>query len=366
MYRIGVSGTRTEDGPPAALRVPFAVAEGGGWIAPREARRSVRLACPDCGGRLIVREGPERIRHFAHHRPPEGCRFEGESALHAGAKYAVLGAIRRWREGRTLPPEVESFCASCRVRVERRPVRDSVKEAALERECPLPRAGAVCRFDVAFLGAGGRILLGVEIRHAHAVPDEKRRRMRVAGIPWIEIEAAQALEDEGRRLVAIAGERVGLSFECAPCREARESAARRASAAARARRLAAPSTAFERSLDRARSWSARQRETLGRMIPRDRAGRLLELLCIVYPESRHILSCASRFQLTGSIPPFDAARLVWIARRGAAAFDLGPPEPRPRPPPPPDAKKPADRTLFDSGGGSVAGRQGVDSRGRPG
>jgi predicted RNA-binding Zn-ribbon protein involved in translation (DUF1610 family) len=327
------------------LRVPVALGPEGGHFVPREAVRRGRYACPECGGRVIVREGPARVRHFAHHRVPERCRLTGESAVHVGAKHVVAGAVRRWRAGRILPPEVESFCAGCGARVEKRPLRESVKDAAVEREVRAPR-GEACRFDVAMLGTGGRVILGVEIRHAHAVPEGKRLLLRSLGIPWIEVLATQALADEGARLVAVRAERTGLAFECPACGSERQSSARRASALRRAERLAAPRSRFERSLAEAPSWTGRQKEALGRLYGPDRAARLLEFLCIAYPESRHLRSLSSRLALTGSIPALQAGWLVWVAQRRPSPVALGtlpaaPPPARAVPP------RPRVRTLFD-------------------
>lgn len=204
------SPSRSSVTPVHELLVPFALSGHGAWLRPEEAADHGRYACPDCRGRVVVREGCEIVRHFAHWREAPTCRLSGESAEHVAAKYAVVGAVRRWKAGQAAAPLVTAKCGGCGGTIEERPLRPVVADAALEVTVP----GA--RLDVALLDARGKVVLGVEVLHAHAVPEDKGR----ARIPWIEVRAAQVLESLGGRLVPVRGN-VKIARECASCRRER-------------------------------------------------------------------------------------------------------------------------------------------------
>ncbi len=325
---------------PSELLVPFAKDAGGAWIRPGEAEDGGRFSCPECLERVIVREGAAIVRHFAHFRPDTTCRLSGESAEHLAAKYCVLAAVERWRAGRAEAPRVVACCASCGEVTASSPLKPTIVGAALEREVELD--GRTWRLDVALLDDSGRILLGIEVRHRHAVPGEKAAFLPRGRLPFLEVEAHQVIPAAGERLVAVRSGGAKLSRECAPCRRAREEAERQAWAVEQARALAAPRGHFEVSLARQASWTARQREALGRRFPEARLVRMLGMLEIAYPTAALLQGFSSRLKLHGSLSPAQAATCVWIAQRGPGRLLLGA-RARPAPAPPPD-RQPA---LFD-------------------
>jgi hypothetical protein len=294
------------------LLVPFALA-GDRWVRPLEAPDHGRYACPDCKRRLVVREGDGIVRHFAHWGEAPECRLSGESAEHVAAKYAVVGAVRRWKAGLGAAPLVTAKCGGCGGTIEERPLRPAVAGAEIEVAVP----GA--RLDVALLDARGKVLLGIEILHAHAVPEDKGR----ARIPWIEIRAAEVLDAVGERLVPIRGS-VKLMRECASCR--RERAAELVSDNARhaAAGLAAPRTKFEVSLAEQATWTVRQRETLGRFFPRERMRRILAQLRRAYPKLDILRDFEDRLLLCGHLSPRQIAVVVRVAQRGPGRLEESP------------------------------------------
>lgn len=299
------------------LVVPFAVSGDGAWLRPDEAADHGRYACPDCRGRVVVREGLEIVRHFAHWREAPTCRLAGESAEHVAAKYAVVGAVRRWKAGRGAAPLVAPKCGGCGGTIAERPLQPVVHDAALEVTVP----GA--RLDVALLGANAKVVLGVEVLHAHAVPEDKGR----ARIPWIEVRADQILESLGERLVPVRGN-VKFPRECASCR--RERAAELVSENARvaAAGLAAPRSRFEASLADQLSWTVRQRETLGRFFPRERMRRILAQLRRAYPKLDLLRAFEDRLLFCGHLSPRQIAVVVHVAQRGPGRLEESPTEAR--------------------------------------
>lgn len=326
------------------LLVPFALDAAGRWLRPGEAADHGRYACPDCRGRAVVRQGRGIIRHFAHFRTSPGCRLAGEGAEHVAAKYTVVAAVQRWREGRALAPVVAMRCATCGALHAECELDPFVADAALEREVSLVAGERACRLDVALLDGEGRLALGVEIRAAHAVPGDKETLLRRARLPWMEIEARQVIADAGARLVPLAGSGTPLSFECEACAGARRAEERRSAALDEAARLAAPRTRFEASLAGRVSWTDRQMESLGRFFPRDRLRRILELLRAAYPRVEFLQTWESRLTLTGALPPAQAGRVVWIAQRRPRGLR----KESPLPPPPENAAdpRPNQGTLF--------------------
>jgi hypothetical protein len=299
------------------LLVPFALS-GDRWIRPEEAPDHGRYACPDCRGRVVVREGPGIVRHFAHWREAPACRLAGESAEHVAAKYAVVAAVRRWKAGTASAPLVAAKCGGCGGTIEERPLRPVVADAALE----VAVTGA--RLDVALRDAKGKVVLGVEVLHAHKVPEDKGR----ARIPWVEVEAAQVLADLGERLVPVRGN-VRLARECASCRKERAAELVSENARRAALGLAAPRTRFEASLAEQSSWTVRQRETLGRFFPKERMRRILAQLRRAYPRLDLLRDFEDRLTICGHLSPRQVAVVVRVAQRGPGRL------PRPSPAPPP-------------------------------
>jgi hypothetical protein len=294
------------------LLVPFALS-GGRWLRPGEAPDHGRYECPDCKGRVVVREGDAIIRHFAHWREVPSCRLSGESAEHVAAKLAVLGAVRRWKAGDAGAPVVAAMCGGCGGVIEERPLRPVVADAALE--VPVPGA----RLDVALLDARGRVVLGIEVLHAHAVPEDKGR----ARIPWIEVRATQALESLGGRLVPVRGN-VRVPKECASCRKGRAAALVSENARAAAASLAAPRSRFETSLAGQATWTTRQRETLGRFFPKERMRRILAQLRRAYPNLDLLRDFEDRLMLCGHLSPRQTAVVIRVAQRGPGRLEESP------------------------------------------
>ncbi|MGQ0612759.1 MAG: competence protein CoiA family protein [Planctomycetaceae bacterium] len=340
-YAGRVREAELRDPVPSELLVPFAKDTAGAWLRPGEAADGGRFFCPDCSERVIVREGDEIVRHFAHFRPDGSCRLSGESAEHVAAKLCVVAAVARWRTGQAEAPRIVACCGTCGEVTASSPLKPTVAGAVLERELELD--GRRWRLDVALLDDDGRILLGIEVRHRHAVPDEKAARLPRGRLPFLELASHQVLAAAGERLVALRSGGAKLPRECAPCRRAREEAERRAWAVEQARALAAPRGHFEQSLARQASWTARQREALGRSFPGARLVRLLGMLEIAYPTAALLQGFSSRLALHGSLSPAQTANCVWIAQRGPGRILLGA-QARPTPAPPPD-RQPA---LFDS------------------
>ncbi len=196
-----------ESGP--VLRIPYALAESGECVRPRNAQRGARYACPECHERVVLRRGEIRVPHFAHYRAPESCRLAGEGWLHVAAKHAVFAAVLNGVDGGS--PRVQLFrtCDVCREE-KWQTLPPKVKKAQVEYRLPSGRVA-----DIALLDADDSVLAVVEVRYSHEVDAEKATDL--GEIPWIELSAMDALTRPDRwRPLACDGLR---AFHCR-CKEA--------------------------------------------------------------------------------------------------------------------------------------------------
>lgn len=174
------------------FRIPVAREAGGRLVRPDDAHKGAVYTCPSCAGRVDVHAGEKKRRHF-HHRAGV-C--SSETVLHLSAKQLVVQAIDAWLAGTADPPVIVRRCAhaGCEATT-RQAMPRKVGRAALEHRL---RSGHVA--DVALLARAADLPVAViEIRHTHAVDDEKAREL---GVPWVEVDAAQVCADGGGVLVA--------------------------------------------------------------------------------------------------------------------------------------------------------------------
>jgi hypothetical protein len=228
------------------------------------------------------------------------------------AKYAVVAAVKRWKKGQAGAPVVAAMCRGCGGMIEERPLRPVVADAAIEVSLP----GA--RLDVALTDARGKVVLGIEVLHAHKVPEDKGR----ARVPWIEVRAAQVLLSLGGRLEPVRGN-VRLPGECAACRRERAAELVIENARRAATTLAAPRSRFEASLAEQATWTTRQRETLGRYFPKERMRRILAQLRRAYPKLDLLRDFEDRLLLCGHLSPRQIAVVVRVAQRGPGRLRAG-------------------------------------------
>jgi len=168
------------------------VAANGRLVAPGDATKRVRYACPECAGDVDLHAGAKKRRHF-HHRVAH-CSLE--SVVHLSAKRLIEQAVNDWLEGGD-PVLFVRTCASAGCEATRdQPIPSKVARVALEHGLP---SGAIV--DVALLARGIPLpIAAIEVVHSHAVDAAKAFEM---GIPWIEVDAAQVCEDAGKRLVVV-------------------------------------------------------------------------------------------------------------------------------------------------------------------
>lgn len=187
------------------LRVPFGVDPDGNLVAADSAVRETAYSCPACSSGLVLRQGDVRVAHFAH--VTEGA-CSSESVMHKTAKLRIQQAIAEWKQGRAVAPRVQGKCPRCRG-VFGTPLPERISSAELEHRLP---GGLVA--DVALLSSGQ--LAGiVEIRWAHAVPDDKADALESAGVRWVELDADQVVADS----LTWRPIRASKAAECNDCRE---------------------------------------------------------------------------------------------------------------------------------------------------
>ena len=119
----------------AELRIPIGLTGDGLPEYPNQAVRGVQYTCPECGTPLVLRSGPLKRPHFAHHRTPTECDFLNEGWLHIAAKWAVWGAVEQWiQHGKhDSGPTIVRACQGhyCRNK-HAQPIPDRVMESKME------------------------------------------------------------------------------------------------------------------------------------------------------------------------------------------------------------------------------------------
>src|SRR5688572_6710687 len=81
---------------------------GGVRVEAEAADRAAAFTCPGCCRDVTLKRGAVRTAHFAHQAQSSCGYASGESAVHMGAKMAVLKAFRE----RGLQAEAEHFVPS--------------------------------------------------------------------------------------------------------------------------------------------------------------------------------------------------------------------------------------------------------------
>lgn len=172
----------SSDLAPKHLRLPYAMDDQDILTSAEEAARGEEHACPNCGDSVTLRRGDVRVAHFAH-RPGTNCR--PESAIHKIAKLLVAQAINLNAIGENQPIEIATDCEHC---------GDSVTRTLPPRTFTGAREEvAVGNYWVDVAGYQGvDIALSVEVRHTHAVGEEKAGSLD--GF-WVELQAADVIND---------------------------------------------------------------------------------------------------------------------------------------------------------------------------
>lgn len=171
------------------LLIPYALAANGDAIVvPERAFSSSDYRCPECLQRVHLRIPTDRRTHFFHVPPSSGtCLLDsrsgrGEGQVHAFAKHALFIWLHRWLSGDSIAePVLQGQCST-----HRQSFLVSLPKPqpfALHKEYLVPSGR---RLDIALLDGEGRIAIGFEIRHRHAVTAKKAE-----GLParWLELEA---------------------------------------------------------------------------------------------------------------------------------------------------------------------------------
>lgn len=177
----------------SGFQVPLALDAEAALVSPERARRGGIYRCPQCQGVVTLHAGELRRRHFHHRATTEACG--AESVTHFTAKELVVRAVEAWRAGGDAPVFVRSCGHPGCDRTIRQPMPAKVRAA--ETEVRLSSGRIV---DVALLGPARLVIAAIEIRHTHAVEDEKLFDL---GVPWVELDATAVCREEGRVLTAI-------------------------------------------------------------------------------------------------------------------------------------------------------------------
>lgn len=188
---------------PKHLRLPYAMNDQALLTSAEDATKGNQHYCPGCGDVVTLRRGEVRVAHFAHR---SGTSCSSESAMHKIAKLLVAQAINLNAQGGETTLVIKTSCEHCGDAVTRSLPPGTF--TAAENEVSV----GIYRVDVAGY-AGEKIALAVEIRHTHAVGQEKAGSL---GGFWVELGAEDVIanpffwEPLASKLKTVL---------CAPCRE---------------------------------------------------------------------------------------------------------------------------------------------------
>lgn len=161
---------------------PYGLAEDGQLCNAQKAKKTFDYYCPACHEKMILRQGTEKVWHFAH--PSNNCT--SESYEHATAKKLIQEAIffgNRFLKSHPWP-KIKKRCALCEIPViDYLPsnINNSIDEATIND----------FRVDVLLLSSDNPIM-AIEIKHTHEVGIYKKENL---GIPFLELLATDVICD---------------------------------------------------------------------------------------------------------------------------------------------------------------------------
>jgi hypothetical protein len=168
------------------MKVPCAV-DGTAVVFPPDACRKRKYDCIECGGDVVLHDGPIRIAHFAHVGNRGGCGGGGgESFMHRSTKewiasIAISDVFVVWTR-----------CTVCHAEFD--VVRGSAELQPVV-ECTVTPYSV----DVALFSGAGRIAGFVEVYHTHETSVEKRTALEATAgwpCPVVEIKAVDLVAQE--------------------------------------------------------------------------------------------------------------------------------------------------------------------------
>jgi len=187
---------------PKHLRLSHAHDGGAMLTSAEDAIRGEEHVCPSCSDPVTLRRGDVRVAHFAH-RPGTNC--SPESAIHKIAKLLIAQVIHLNALGSDRAITIENSCEHCGCAVTRALPPGTFTGAQEEV--------AVGSYWVDVAGYNGaKIALAVEIRHTHAVGEEKAGSLD--GF-WVELVAADVIANPFRWVPQASKLKVML---CEPCK----------------------------------------------------------------------------------------------------------------------------------------------------
>lgn len=148
------------------------------------------FACCDCGGTLILKRGPVKRPHFAHHTEYGASKTlccTGESAQHQAAKLLFTHYWKDWT--------ILTCCSTCGAEMERMNMNDPSFSQTYHVVTEFPLAPYVIDV-VVFDALTKRPVLLVEVWHEHRIPKEKHVALQKQGIPLVEVSAREILNYE--------------------------------------------------------------------------------------------------------------------------------------------------------------------------
>lgn len=162
-----------------SFRVPFGLNALGMPVKAADANKGELYSCPECSSSLVVKDGGKNTKHLSH---PSNSQCNPESLIHKTAKKLIIDAIHRNAAGE-IDLSIINQCVVCLNKFSAT-IGSNVFDDAQEEVS----AGAFVVDVVAF--SAGQPKLLIEVKHSHAVSDEKG-----AELPgyWIELCAEDVI-----------------------------------------------------------------------------------------------------------------------------------------------------------------------------
>lgn len=166
-----------------------------------------RYTCLECEEELILKKGEIKTPHFAHKRDPEStCTGGGvETNEHRYAKELIDTYLGRW--------EFRVPCEKC-------PAYQRLNEFSRANgfRSELEYSFGPFRLDVGVL-TGETLATAIEVRHTHAVHDDKKLYLSERGIPLVEIKASSVIKAHEKKTYVV---KTLHTFLCAACKRKEE------------------------------------------------------------------------------------------------------------------------------------------------
>lgn len=159
--------------------------QSGQFCFPRLANKKEEYVCPQCNKTLILRQGQQRVYHFAHHQQDDPCLYyiePTETQVHHDAKLALKQLLEKHKSFK-----ITRNCSKCK-HLAFEWMTPDFSDCSIQSEYTFRYNDSKKIADIAVVN-GSTISVIFEICHSHATNEHDRPE------PWFEFHAQTLLND---------------------------------------------------------------------------------------------------------------------------------------------------------------------------